>query len=183
MARPGCGEVAAELGPAMVAGLLGAAIGAAAILLSLPADLFGRVPPLIGAVRAGAADVAVIDGGTLRLNATVLRLAGVAVPPRGLACRSALGAPFDCGASAARALAGLVRGRDMLCQLQGRDGAGFAQARCSTSATDINRAVVLSGWARVQASGDGADPELAAAERQARAARRGLWTGGATPAF
>ena len=125
----------------------------------------GRACPLCG-------------GETLRLQDTVVRLQGVAAPPRGLSCHAGDGSVNDCGAAAAAALATLVRGRQVACRLHGRDTAGLAQGVCEAAGTELNRAVVLAGWARaLDASG------MNRAEAEARGARRGLWRDGSMPAF
>jgi endonuclease YncB( thermonuclease family) len=164
--------------PAVVAGLLGTAFGVVVMLFLLPSDLFGRVPPLAGTITAAPELVAVVDGETLRLREMVVRLQGIAAPPRGLSCHATDGAASDCGAEAATALAALVRGHGVACRLHGRDSAGLAQGVCDAAGTDLNRAVVTAGWARaLDASGMGD------AETEARAARRGLWRDGAVPGF
>ena len=164
--------------PAVVAGLLGTAFGAVVMLFLLPSDLFGRVPPLAGTVTAAPELVAVVDGETLRLREMVVRLHGVAAPPRGLSCRTETGSLSDCGAESATALAALVRGHGVACRLHGRDSAGLAQGVCEAAGTDLNRALVTTGWARaLDASG------MSDAETEARAARRGLWRDGIMPRF
>lgn len=165
-------------GGVVLAGLIGTVFGAIVVLFMMPADLFGRVPPLAGTISVVPEQVAVVDGETLRLQDTVIRLQGVAAPPRGLSCRSSDGSVSDCGAASAAALASLVRGRRVDCRLNGRDPAGLAQGICEAAGTDLNRALITAGWARaLDASG------MADAESDARAARRGLWRNGAMPAF
>lgn len=126
----------------LLLGLLGGGFGAAIIMLAAPADLFGRVPALVGHIAAPAEHVAVVDGQTLRLHDTVLRLQGVEVPARGQAC----GGNADCGAEASRKLAALIRGRDVACQLDGRDNAGFLQAQCTAGTTRLNAAMAEQPW-------------------------------------
>ncbi len=164
------------MGRTVMAGLVGAGIGALVMLLALPSDLFGRVPTPSGSIRAQATDVAVIDGNTLRLQETVIRLQGVAAPPRGFSCRKADGASFDCGAAAVAALADLVRGRAILCHIAGRDVSGLTQGMCEAGDTDINRRLVADGWARARADTPAFTPE----ENRARSDQRGLWRGGAS---
>ena len=163
-------------GRTLMVGLLGAATGAVVMLTGLPADLFGRVPVLSGSLRADSAEVAVIDGHTLRLQRTVVRLAQVTAPARGQSCAGP-GGPYDCGAAAAAALAGLVQGHQIVCTLHGRDPAGLPEARCDAAGADLGRAVVAAGWARAEG------PELTTLEERARAQRLGLWQGGAQPSF
>lgn len=112
-------------------------------------------------------NVAVVDGETLRLSGQVVRLEGIAAPRRGEACRL----PTDCASAAATRLASLVRDRRVDCTVNGADKVGRAVASCQAGGTDINRAVVASGWAFASAS----SPGLKEAEQSARAAHLGLW--------
>jgi endonuclease YncB( thermonuclease family) len=165
-------------GRVVLAGLAGTVLGAVIMLFAMPADLFGRVPTLGGTINVAPEQVAVVDGETLRLQDTVIRLQGLAAPPRGLSCRGADGSVSDCGAASATALASLVRGHRVACRLNGRDPSGLAQGRCEAAGTDLNLELVAAGWARaLDASGMGA------AESAAREARRGLWSNAAMPAF
>ena len=163
----------------LMAGLLGTTAVGAMLLLMLPADLFGRAPALTGTVAAIPAQVAVVDGQTLRIGDTVVRLQGVAAPPRGTACLKADNSRFDCGAAASEALAHMLRGQYVTCKLYGRDAAGFAQGLCEAEGRELNRGIVAAGWARARSE----SPSFAAAsfgdeESQARTAHRGLWQGG-----
>jgi endonuclease YncB( thermonuclease family) len=165
-------------GRVVLAGLAGTVFGAIVMLFAMPTDLFGRVPPLAGTINVAPEQVAVVDGETLRLQDTVVRLQGLAAPPRGLSCRGSDGSVTDCGAASATALASLVRGHRVACRLNGRDPSGLAQGRCEAAGTDLNRELVTAGWARaLDTSGMGE------AESEAREARRGLWRNGAMPAF
>jgi endonuclease YncB( thermonuclease family) len=154
-----------------MAGVAGGAVAAVVILLGLPAELFGRVPPLTGTMTAPAQQVAVVDGETLKLHETVVRLQGIAAPPRGQACRGQDGAGTDCGAASADALAELVRGHDVACHMNGRDRDGFARATCEAGGTELNRTQVRQGWARTSAD----SPRYADDEAKAREAHRGVW--------
>ena len=160
--------------PALLAGLVGITLGAAIMLLAMPSDLFGRVPPLTGTLRATPDQVAVVDGETLLLHRTVVRLQGIAAPGRGQSCAAGGSIPRDCGAAAAAALARLVRGHDVSCKLDGRDSEGLPQGMCESAGTALNRSLVAAGWARASAptAAFGAD------EAQARGAGRGLWVRG-----
>lgn len=173
----------------LAAGLIGAVVVGGLILFSLPSTLFGRVPRLTGLVAADAPAVAVVDGGTLRLDATSIRLLGVVAPARGTACYGQDGVAYDCGAAATRALAAIINGHAVACRLDGRDAGGFAQGRCEAAGVDINRAIVTAGWARAQRPGSAAPgpradaaSTLTDAEGEARASHRGFWDG-AVPSF
>lgn len=155
----------------VMAGVLGALGASAVMIVSLPSDLFGRVPVLSGMIDADSPQVAVVDGGTLRLRETVVRLQGIDAPARGQFCGGDT-ARFDCGASATQALAALVRSHAVNCKLSGRDPAGFPQARCESGGADLNRALVAAGWARA------GTPEFAEVEAIARSQRLGIWRNG-----
>ena len=146
------------------------------MLFSSPSALFGRVPRLAGQMDADAPLVAVVDGQTLRLRETVIRLHGVVAPMRGQECRGKDGTRFDCGAAASEALAALVRGHAVTCRLDGRDDAGFPQGHCEAGGVSLNRAVVSAGWARA----DSHAGDLTAEEAAARSQRVGIWRGGET---
>ena len=156
-----------------MAGIVGAFIGAGVVLFAAPSDLFGRAPSPYGAVTASPSTLAIVDGQTLWLNGTLVRLQGVEAPPRGRFCRNAQNEPYDCGAAAVAALSDLVHGRGITCELSGRDPSGFPQGQCRAGEVDLNRGIIAGGWAHASAeTGD-----LKREEDRARAARRGFWAG------
>ena len=163
--------MALGLRPTLVAGAALVLVVGGVALLSMPSAPFGRVPAESVRLSVAPALVAVVDGETLRLDDRVVRLAGVAAPPRGRGCQAADGRRFDCGAAAAEGLARLVADRALTCTLAGRDRSGLQQATCTAGGAELNRAVIAAGWARAEH----APPALAAAEQEARAAGRGLW--------
>ena len=97
-------------------------------------------------LAAPAAQVAVVDGGTLRLGERVVRLIGVEPPPRGAACPAADGAATDCATAAANALAALVWALPVTCLTHGQDELGRFYATCEAGGTDLGLASVASGW-------------------------------------
>jgi endonuclease YncB( thermonuclease family) len=137
--------------------------------LGLPANLFGSAPAEQD-WTAAAASVRVVDGDTLRLGERTLRLSGLLSPQRGQACRTAGGIGFDCGATAAEALARLVQGRDLFCQLKGRDSFGRPLGTCMAGGVQLNAALISSGWALADTTA------MTALETDARRAGRGLWS-------
>lgn len=173
-ASPSAARGGRRLPGAVLAGLFAGGFGLILMLLAAPAELLGRVPPLTGSVSAAPARVAVVDGETLVLNDTVIRLDGVVAPHRGQACSAAEGAA-DCGAKSAAALAALLRDHEVLCRFTGRDREGFPRAICEAGGEELNRALVRAGWARARAD----MPGLAAEEAAARTAGLGLWRIGA----
>jgi endonuclease YncB( thermonuclease family) len=168
------GRLGGGVRPAVLVGLIGTLLAVAVMLLALPDDLFGRVPPLRETLTVPPDQVAVVDGETLVLRQVVVRLQGIAAPPRGHPCAAADGTTTDCGVASTNALAALVRGHQVACRLDGRDRKGFAWGVCEAAGTELNRDLVRDGWAR--ASNE--SPDFAAAEAEARRAGRGLWHDG-----
>lgn len=125
-------------------------------------------------LEAPAAQVAVVDGGTLRLQDRVVRLLGVIPPPRGKTCPRGGGAEVDCGGAAADALAALVRGTSVACEVRTADSMGRPLAICRAGGAELNHAVVAGGWARADRGLPGLDEQ----EAEARTNRRGLWATG-----
>jgi endonuclease YncB( thermonuclease family) len=143
---------------AATAGLLFAAVG-------LSGDLFGRMSPDPRIISAAGSQVDVIDGDTLRLAGTVVRLSDLKTPPRGQPCT----AGSDCGSRSIAALAALVRDRNVECRVVGHDTMGRPAARCDADGHDINNALVLAGWAQAD------NAVLTSAEMDARSHKRGIW--------
>ena len=133
----------------------------------------GAAPPSTSAtatpqeLAAPPTQVAVVDGGTLRLGEHVVRLSGVKPPARGTVCATGM----DCAAAAMDALAAMVRELPVACQVTGKDALGRPFAVCEASGTELNWAVIAAGWARA----DDRQPTLRQAEAAARAQHRGVW--------
>jgi endonuclease YncB( thermonuclease family) len=151
-------------------GLLGVVAAGGLLGAGMSTELFIGASSGPAVLAAGPAEVAVVGGDTLRLHQVVVRLQGVEAPARGLACRGGAG-EVDCGGQAASALADLVRGQRVACELHGSDRAGRRYGECRAGDLPLNAAIIAAGWARA----DGALPALAQAEGQARASGRGLW--------
>jgi micrococcal nuclease len=113
--------------------------------------------------------VAVIDGDTLTVLDAAnrqqrVRLAGIDAPERGQ--------PF--GTKARERLASLTMGKPVAVHSQGQDKYGRMIASIEAGGQDVGQQLVAAGlaWHYTRYSDDAG---LAAAEREARAARRGLW--------
>ena len=148
--------------------LLGSTAGLAAIAVLAvghAGGLLGQRSAEPRVISAPAPKVAVIDGDTLSLAGVVVRLSGVAAPPRGQACA----AGPDCGRSATAALADLVQDRGVECHVFGHDGMGRPAGRCLAGGRDLNVALIDAGWARAGSSA------FRAEEYDARTHKRGIW--------
>jgi endonuclease YncB( thermonuclease family) len=144
--------------------LSGLAVLAAIALLALVAGLLQ--PP--GARLAGAATA--VDGDTLRLGETRIRLVGLDAVELDQSCTGGDGARWDCGRAARAFLAGLAAGRQTACVAEGRDRYSRVLARCDGGEGDFGAAVVRAGWAVAEA-------EYALALAEARLNGRGIWAG------
>ncbi len=121
------------------------------------------------------ADVAgiasVIDGDTLEIHDQRIRLHGIDAPESRQLCRLD-GKPWQCGKDAANALADKIDRRPVTCEDLGRDRYKRIIARCTVAGEDLEKWMVVNGWALAyrRYSLDYVDEEA-----DARAARRGLW--------
>lgn len=122
--------------------------------------------PIVGTAQAG-------DGDSLTIGSTRIRLFGIDAPELDQTCQRN-GATWPCGADAADRLARLVNGRHVTCIPVSLDPYDRVVARCTTIGTDINQAMVASGYALAFRK---FSTLYVAAEDQAKAAKRGIWSG------
>lgn len=163
--------------------LVVATAGALGAMLLFPAS------PESPAYRADAPDVAVpdapswaadlsgparvIDGDTLDVGGTRVRLHGVDAPEAAQSCFTGA-AGWPCGRRATQALAALLDGGLVACAERDRDRYGRVVAVCRRDGLDVNGWLVAEGWAVAYRRYSDAYVELEAA---ARAAGRGIWAG------
>jgi endonuclease YncB( thermonuclease family) len=154
---------------------LAAAIAQGVHEFRLPAPTAPRIgpPPAIGATVTGRAHV--VDGDSLEVAGERVRLFGIDAPEGRQTCRDAAGRPYGCGHEARRALANEIAGRTVSCTPVEHDRYERSVALCSARGRDLGEAMVRSGYAfDLPQHSRG---RYAAAEREARDARRGLWSG------
>jgi endonuclease YncB( thermonuclease family) len=122
----------------------------------------------------------VIDGDTIDIAGTRVRLEGIDAPEAGQTCQTARGETWDCGNAATRVMVGLTQGRSVDCFSRGLDKYGRLLGICFVDGADINAVMVKRGyaWAFVRYS-----RHYVAEEADARAARAGVWQGPAIPAW
>ncbi len=124
-----------------------------------------------GAPFSGSARI--IDGDTLEVGGTRVRLYGIDAPESAQLCLFE-GRFWPCGRDAARALDGRIGLQPVACEERDRDRYGRSVAVCRVAGEDVNAWMVGEGWAfayRTYSMGYVAD-ELAA-----RTANRGIWRG------
>lgn len=116
----------------------------------------------------------VIDGDTLDLNGSRIRLYGVDAPEAGQTCERN-GSSWTCGAAATQALSDFISGRPVSCLEIERDRYGRAVSTCTVADVDLGSWMVLNGWAlEFDRYSDG---RYAQAEQAAATARIGLHSG------
>jgi endonuclease YncB( thermonuclease family) len=153
---------------AAVWGVLGAAVVALTPPLPPPPpDLRSRTPD----------EVLVIDGQTLEIRAAPIRLLGVLAPDRSQQCQGG-GRFWACGAMSRAALAELVKGQNVYCQIAGEQKVAQASrydplvGRCFVGRTDLAQTLVDQGQVLAVSPSPYAGLAL-----QACVAARGVWAG------
>ena len=115
----------------------------------------------------------IIDGDTLDVRGTRVRLHGIDAPESAQHCRAAERL-WPCGQDATPALAGHIGAGTVACEERDRDRYGRVVAVCRVGGGDINAWMVAQGWALAYRR---YSTDYAAEERAARAAKRGVWQG------
>ncbi len=129
-------------------------------------------PTATGGEIAGRARV--VDGDSLEVSGHRIRLFGIDAPEGRQDCRDAQGRTYACGQEARAALSAAIGNAAVSCTPVG-ESYDRDVAICTTGGRDLGEAMVRSGHAlelRQHSRGRYSD-----AERDARAARRGLWEG------
>lgn len=127
--------------------------------------------PAVAHAQAIKGPAEVIDGDSLRVAGTEVRLFGIDAPEYSQTCFSN-GSPIACGAMAKDMLEGMIGGAKLTCLSKGIDTHGRTVAVCRTSGVDVGAALVEAGWAiAFRRYGD----DYVGAETRARAARAGIW--------
>jgi endonuclease YncB( thermonuclease family) len=126
-----------------------------------------------------AAETAVTDGATFRLDRTIYRLDGIDAPEIDQMCLDERGEVWACGVAARDRLSAYIGKRAVRCEDKGPDPV-YKHRRigiCSIEgeASTLNEWLVREGWA-IKLEPD-AKGRFAATEADARENRRGLWKG------
>ncbi|MFN3273318.1 MAG: thermonuclease family protein [Paracoccus sp. (in: a-proteobacteria)] len=143
--------------------------------MSLPPalkDMLRDILPGMPATEQRAGDTRVIDGDTLEVAGTRVRLFGIDAPEAAQTCRRA-GREWACGTDAGTALVAVIAGRKVTCEKQDTDRYGRMVGICWAGSENLNAWMVQNGWAVAyrQYGGKLYDPE----EILARVTQRGMW--------
>lgn len=115
----------------------------------------------------------VIDGDTLDINGTRIRLHGMDAPESRQSCK-VLGRWSRCGQRASGALARKIGGRPVACEPRDRDRYNRIVAVCRVDGEDLNAWMVAQGWALAYRRYSLAYVQE---EGAASASGRGIWQG------
>jgi len=130
-----------------------------------------------GATRSNAQTIAgqasVIDGDTLEIHGTRIRLFGIDAPESGQTC-TIQGKSFPCGQRAAFALANKIGRQVVECQPKDRDRYGRIVAVCLVGGEDVNGWMVAQGWALAYRY---YSHDYISHEQHAESVKAGMWQG------
>lgn len=122
-----------------------------------------------------AGQASIIDGDTLEIHSTRIRLWGIDAPESSQLCRGEDSLPYRCGAKAANELDRFIARRPVSCEPVSRDAYGRAVARCSVNGSDLAEWLVDSGlafdWPKYSKG------KYEKAQREAHRIGRGVWAG------
>ncbi|MBB4263768.1 thermonuclease family protein [Bradyrhizobium sp. CIR3A] len=128
-----------------------------------------------GALADNFGQASVIDGDTLEIHGTRIRLWGIDAPESSQLCRGEDSLQYRCGAQAANDLDAYIARRPVNCVLLNLDRYGRTVATCSVDGADVGEWLVRNGLALdwVQYS----KGRYSGAQRDAERAGRGIWKG------
>jgi endonuclease YncB( thermonuclease family) len=116
----------------------------------------------------------VIDGDTIDIAGTRIRLLAIDAPELEQKCRDAERRSWDCGSAAARALRDHIDGQELKCESSRLDRFKRVLAICFLpDGSDVNAWMVRQGWAVAFRT----TKQYRAQHDEAEAAKRGIWAG------
>jgi endonuclease YncB( thermonuclease family) len=117
----------------------------------------------------------IIDGDTLEIHGTRIRLWGVDAPESGQMCPGADSNLYRCGANAANELDSFIARRPINCTSVSEDQYGRTVATCSVGGADLGERLVRNGlaldWPQYSKG------KYDGAQRDAERVGRGIWKG------
>jgi endonuclease YncB( thermonuclease family) len=141
-------------------------VGSAVLLVVLTVSYFAHAD-VTGKPR-------VIDGDTIEIGKTKIRLHGVDAPEMKQTCRISKGKEQMCGQLAKQALERLVKGQEITCKGDKRDRYKRLIAVCYVGLININEQMMTDGWAMAYRK---YSKDYVRAETFTKSRREGLWLG------
>jgi endonuclease YncB( thermonuclease family) len=116
----------------------------------------------------------IVDGDTVEIGTTKIRLVGIDAPETDQLCLDKDGGRWSCGVTSRDELVRHVGSQPWSCLVTGRDRYGRSLAKCESNGENIEKWMVRNGWALSFVRYSHVyDKE----EGEARAAKVGLWAG------
>jgi endonuclease YncB( thermonuclease family) len=97
--------------------------------------------PITGTAR-------IVDGDTIWIGNTKIRLHGIDAPETKQMCKDAKGNPWMAGQAATAFLEKMIEGKEVYCLSHGKDRYKRVIGSCEVGGVDINREMVIAGLAR-----------------------------------
>lgn len=116
----------------------------------------------------------VIDGDTIEVRGTRIRIGGIDAPESDQSCTRADGRSYRCGGAAAAFLDDMLAGRNVVCSASGTSYDRIVAA-CEVGGLDVGATMVAAGWAVDYARYS--KGRYAADEARARSRSAGIWQG------
>jgi endonuclease YncB( thermonuclease family) len=116
----------------------------------------------------------IVDGDTLAIGSTKIRLEGIDAPETDQVCLNAKGVRWSCGIDARDQLAAHIAGQDIKCSSNGIDAYRRTLATCYLADEDLNGWLVQQGWALAYVK---YSSKYVRVEEDARTQQRGIWQG------
>jgi endonuclease YncB( thermonuclease family) len=133
--------------------------------------LLGSSPVCAETIKGVAS---VIDGDTIEIRGDRIRFHGIDSPESRQLCTELTGVTWRCGQQAALALSDRIGRRSVSCEARDTDRYGRTIAVCTQDGEDLNRWMVLEGWAVAYLK---YSQDYALAEADAQSAGRNIWSG------
>lgn len=140
--------------------------------------LWPAVWPSLCEAEAFSGRITVIDGDTLTVGATRVRLFGIDAPELGQTCTKHGGTPWGCGEWTRGQATARLQNRVGRCEMLDVDKYGRTVARCFVRNTDISTMLVENGLAQAYRR---YSLDYIAAEKTAVVAGLGIWQGDMQP--
>src|SRR3990167_713722 len=132
------------------------------------------IPILALALTACNDNLKVIDGDSIVLRGSQIRLHGIDAPELKQECKTILLQPWRCGSAARDELNRLIGSAKIICRKIYRDSYQRSISQCFANGQDIGEAMVRNGYAVAYRRYSG---RYIDAETEARSHRRGIWAG------
>ena len=120
----------------------------------------------------------IVDGDTIWIGETKIRLHGIDAPELTQECKDAKGSPWMAGQDATVFLKSLTVGKEVSCSEHGKDKYGRVIGSCEVDDIDINREMVIAGLARAYRK---YSERYLNEEHSAMKSKAGMWGGECEP--